>query len=141
MFNYIFIIDKNLTVNTNYKKIKKILQVGDEQLLQSKNYLSDLGFTVGESVEKDMDNQNYTNEFDPYIYQSSFRFTVNNVYTGSSYNRTLSTSDESVTIDPSCVNTTVVHNFIFSYIVLVTNITSESESVVILQDSTVTLFD
>ena len=70
MFNYIFIIDKNLTVNTNYKKIKKILQVGDEQLLQSKNYLSDLGFTVGESVEKDMDNQNYTNEFDPYIYQS-----------------------------------------------------------------------
>jgi hypothetical protein len=70
---------------------------------------------------------------------TSFRFTINNVQSGS-YNRTLSTYDGSVTIDSSCLNIDVVQNFIFSYIVLITNITSGSESAIILQDSNTELF-
>ena len=68
-----------------------------------------------------------------------FRFTLNNVQEGE-YNRTLTTVDPSVTIDSSCLNTLLVRNLIFSYIVLITNITPESESAVILQDSSAELF-
>jgi hypothetical protein len=41
-------------------------------LLQSKNNVTDGGFPVGGSVTKDMDNENYTEEFDPYDYQAQF---------------------------------------------------------------------
>ena len=68
-----------------------------------------------------------------------FRFTINNVQSGD-FNRTLTTVDPSVTIDSSCLNTLLVRNLIFSYIVLITDITPESESAVILQDSSAELF-
>lgn len=68
-----------------------------------------------------------------------FRFTINNVQSGD-FNRTLTTVNPSVTIDSSCLNTLLVRNLIFSYIVLITNITPESESAVILQDSSAELF-
>jgi hypothetical protein len=41
-------------------------------LIQSKNNLTEGGFTIGALVEKDMDNQNYTEEFDPNVYQADF---------------------------------------------------------------------
>ena len=41
-------------------------------LLQSKNNTTSGGFPVGGEVEKDMDNEDYTQEFDPYDYQSEF---------------------------------------------------------------------
>jgi hypothetical protein len=66
---------------------------------------------------------------------TSFRFTINNICGAPSYNRVLSTYDESVTIDPSCLNTNIFENSVFSYIVLITDVRPESESVVILQDS------
>ena len=41
-------------------------------LISSKNNTTDEGFTVGGSVNKDMENIEYTNEFDPNNYQSDF---------------------------------------------------------------------
>jgi len=67
-----------------------------------------------------------------------FRFTINNVQ-DDDFNRTLTTVDPSVTIDDSCINTVLVRNLIFSYIVLITNITPESETALILQDSSTQL--
>jgi len=41
-------------------------------LLYSKNNVTDGGFTIGEVVEKDMNNNEYTNEFDPNDYPEFF---------------------------------------------------------------------
>jgi hypothetical protein len=41
-------------------------------LIQSKNNTTDGGFPVGGTVTKDMDNENYAEEFDPNSYQSEF---------------------------------------------------------------------
>jgi len=70
---------------------------------------------------------------------TSCRFTINNVQDGN-YSRNLTTTDPSVTIHSSCINTNVYRNLIFSYIILITSITPESESAVILQDSNAELF-
>ncbi len=42
------------------------------QLICSKNNITDGGFTIGYTVYKDMDNEYYTNEFDPISYQPQF---------------------------------------------------------------------
>lgn len=70
---------------------------------------------------------------------TSFRFTINNVQSGS-YSRSLSTTDASVTIDSSCINNSVPQNIIITYVVIITNITSGSESAIILQDCNSELF-
>ena len=41
-------------------------------LLRSKDTTTSNGFTIGNAPEKDMDNADYTNEFDPNSYQNSF---------------------------------------------------------------------
>jgi hypothetical protein len=43
-----------------------------DNLIYSKNNTTDDGFIVGGTVNKDMDNEIYTQEFDPYSYQSTF---------------------------------------------------------------------
>lgn len=68
-----------------------------------------------------------------------FRFTINNVQSGN-YSRNLTTTDASVTIDPTCINTNVIQYAIFSYIVLITNATLTEETATILQDCTPFLF-
>lgn len=55
--------------------------------VQSKDNTTADGFTIGGEVEKDMDNENYTEEFDPYDYQSDFftgmaDFTDENIVAG-----------------------------------------------------------
>lgn len=70
---------------------------------------------------------------------TSFHFIINNVQSGN-YNRNLTTTDGSVTIDSSCINTSVPQNYIFSYIILITNITPESESALILQNCNTQVF-
>lgn len=65
---------------------------------------------------------------------TSFHFTINNVQgDGGNYSRNLTTVDESVVIHPSCYNVNVVENLMFSYVLLITNVTSGSEAAVILQ--------
>ena len=59
------VFDDTVTINNSFY-IKGL------QLIQSKNILSDDGFTIGKTVRKDMDNTNYDDEFDPFNYQSSF---------------------------------------------------------------------
>lgn len=68
-----------------------------------------------------------------------FRFTINNVQSGN-YSRNLTTTDGSVTIDSTCINTSVVQYAIFSYIVLITNATLDEETAIVLQDCTPFLF-
>ena len=51
------VFDDTVTINNSFY-IKGL------QLIQSKNILSDDGFTIGETVNKDMDNTNYDDEFE-----------------------------------------------------------------------------
>lgn len=66
------VFDDTVTINNSFY-IKGL------QLIQSKNILSDDGFTIGETVNKDMDNNNYDDEFDPFNYQSSFFPDMNDI--------------------------------------------------------------
>ena len=61
---------KILLTSDNYTIIK--LNEVSGELLYSLNNTTDNGFIVGEPVDKDMDNQYYTDEFDPQYYPEYF---------------------------------------------------------------------
>jgi len=64
---------KNTSDFENNVKINGTLNITSErELIESKNLTFDQGFTVGNDVEKDMYNDDYTQEFDPYDYQENF---------------------------------------------------------------------
>ena len=67
---------------------------------------------------------------------TSFRFTINNVQSGN-YSRNLQTTDPSVTIDSSCYNSNLSRDMIVSFVIVITNITTESEEAVILQENSI----
>ena len=67
---------------------------------------------------------------------TTLHFKINNVQSGN-YSRNLVTADGSVTIDSSCYNTVVYRNTIFSYAIVITSVTSGSESAVVLQEHNV----
>lgn len=62
------------------------VQIPSTGLIYSKNNVTDGGFTVGNDVEKDMRNRDYTNEFDPNDYPEFFPdmepFTDENILVG-----------------------------------------------------------
>ena len=73
------------------------------------------------------------------LVNTSFRFIINNVQ-DSNYIRTLSTVNGSVTIDPSCLNTSIPRLMIFSYIIIITNITQGIEAAKVYQDCNTVVF-
>jgi hypothetical protein len=85
-------IVKDLTVTNNNNVHNDVtidgnLRVTASLLLQSRNVTGDAGFTVGRSPTKDMSNEDYRDEFDPYSYQNDFfyemaDFIPNNIEAG-----------------------------------------------------------
>jgi hypothetical protein len=67
---------------------------------------------------------------------TSIRFTINNVQAGN-YNRTIDVVDGSVTVDSSCYNTNLNQNMIVSYVIVITNIDTENETAVLLQENSI----
>ena len=65
---------KNTSEFDNIVKINSSLYVNGSGslLIESRNILSSEGFTIGSTPTKDMYNDDYTQEFDPYDYQADF---------------------------------------------------------------------
>lgn len=70
----------DVTITTGLKVLS------DEKLISSKDTVTDGGFTIGGTVRKDMDNENYTNEFDPVdrptIFPDMVQITDGNIVAG-----------------------------------------------------------
>jgi hypothetical protein len=76
-FNFVSTNGKKIITSVGgVYKIKKVIDSNtlenDSRLLYSLNNTTDGGFTIGENIDKDMDNTEYTSEFDPQYYPQYF---------------------------------------------------------------------
>jgi hypothetical protein len=131
-------INGNVVVNGSSLSRLNVTNLIDEDYLSNTSALIN-GYFTSSTMNG---NRNFTlptayqiiSEIANCITGTSFKFTINNVQ-ANNHNRIIVSPNSSVILSPSCFTTSVGQNKIISYICVVTNITEESEQVVIYQEN------